>query len=330
MQSLLMEKQNSILPTIGLDLMGSDEDSNFVLASLLPILQSLKHSAHFVLFGEEKNKEALDATPFISYQIASNAISMEENPLTAVRQKKGSSLHLGMQALKNQEIQAFISMGNTGALMLAAKLQLDTLPSITRPALLTLLPTKNQEMVVLDVGANTLCKGSHLVEFAAMGIAYQKARGIKQPKVGLLNIGTEAVKGTPELQEAYQKLSELNTNYQYPFFCGNIEARDAFQGSVDVLVTGGFAGNIFLKTSEGIGELLLNKLSKHPHIEELQEQLDYSQYPGALLCGVNGLVIKCHGSARSSSFSHSLICAIRLLEERFLDRIKEEVCRFFS
>lgn len=328
MESLFMEKKNRHLPSIGLDLMGSDEDSTTLLTSLIPILHRLQHSAHFVLFGEQKNKEALDSIPFITYKIASDTISMEENPLIAVRQKKGSSLHLGMQALQHQEIQAFISMGNTGALMLAAKLQLETLPSINRPALLTLLPTKHQPMVVLDVGANTTCKGSHLVEFAAMGIAYQKARGIKQPKVGLLNIGTEATKGTIELQEAYQKLSDLSSVYEYSFFNGNTEAREAFQGSIDVLVTGGFAGNIFLKTCEGIGELLLDKITLHT--QKLREQLDYSQYPGALLCGVNGLVMKCHGSARSSAFSHSLLSAIQLLEERFLERIKDEVCRFFS
>lgn len=331
MQSPFMEKKkNKTLPSIGLDLMGSDEDSTTVLTSLLPIIESLQNSARFVLFGDEKNKTALESIAFASYKIASDVISMEENPLTAVRQKKGSSLHLGMQALQNKEIQAFISMGNTGALMLAAKLQLDTVPSITRPALLTLLPSKEKEIVVLDVGANTLCKSSHLIEFAAMGIAYQKARGIQKPKVGLLNIGIEATKGTPELQEAYQKLSELSHSYEYPFFVGNIEARAAFLGTVDVLVSGGFAGNIFLKTCEGIGELLLDKISQHAPNQKLKEQLDYSQYPGAILCGVNGLVIKCHGSARSSSFSHSLTCAIRLLEEHFLERIKEEIGKFFS
>jgi glycerol-3-phosphate acyltransferase PlsX len=329
-QSLSMEKKNKILPSIGIDLTGSDEDSNLVAASLLPILESLKHVARFILFGEEKNKEQLDTIPFISYKIASEAISMEEKALTAIRERKGSSIHLGIQALENKEIDAFISMGNTGALMLAAKLQLGTLPSITRPALMTLLPTKKQQLAILDVGANTTCRSDHLVEFAAMGIAYQKARGIKHPKVGLLNIGTESSRGTTELQEAYQKLSALSSEYEWPFFSGNVEARDAFQGSIDVLVTGGFAGNIFLKTCEGIGELLLDKLSKDLTSQELQRQLDYGQYPGALLCGVNGLVIKCHGSARSASFSHSLSSAVTLLEEHFLLRIKEEVGKFFS
>ena len=321
----IMEKKNRLLPSIGLDLMGSDEDSNVVLTSLLPILKSLEHSAHFTLFGEEKNIELFRSIPFISYQIASELISMDEKPLWAARRKKKSSMHLGIQALKNKEIQAFISMGSTGALMATARLYLKTLPSITRPALLTFLPTKNKEMVLLDVGASSISKGSHLVEFAAMGIAYQKTRGIKNPTVGLLNIGTEAIKGPPELQKAYQTLSK-----SYPFFYGNIEGRDAFEGLVNVLVTDGFTGNIFLKTSEGIARFILDTLKEHNSLKALSNRLDYSEYPGALLCGVDGIVIKCHGTAKAPSFHHSLINAISLLEQNFLTTLKEELSLFFS
>jgi glycerol-3-phosphate acyltransferase PlsX len=324
-QPLFTQKKTKILPAVGLDLMGSDEDSSFVLDSLIPILKSLEHSAHFILFGEEKNEEALKSIPSISYQISSDIVQMDENPLLAVRKKKGSSLHLGMRALKNKEIGAFISMGNTGALMATARLHLDTLPNISRPALLTLLPTKKKEMVLLDVGANTNCKGSHLVEFAAMGIAYQKARGIKEPGVGLLNIGREAIKGPPELQKAYKMLSK-----SYPFFHGNVEGRDAFEGLVDVLVTDGFTGNIFLKTSEGIAGFLLDKLSAYSQLKELRSRLDYSEYPGALLAGVNGLVIKCHGTAKSASFHHSLTSALYLLEHNFLDTLSQELLSLFS
>lgn len=320
-----MEKKNSPLPSIGLDIMGSDEDPASVLTSLLPILKKLKDSARFVVFGEEKNSELVKDSPFCSYQTAADAITMEDEPLWAVRKKRNSSLHLGMQALKNKEIQAFISMGNTGALMATARLSLQTLPKISRPALLTLLPTKNREMAVLDVGANATFKESHLVEFAAMGIAYQKARGIHQPKVGLLNIGTEARKGPPEIQKAYQALAKT-----YPFFCGNIEGRDAFEGHLDVLVSDGFTGNIFLKTSEGIARFLLNSLGNRSELQELRSRLDYSEYPGALLCGVDGLVMKCHGTGNSASLYHSLTNVISLLEGRFLDLLASELSLFFS
>lgn len=305
--------------------MGSDEDSSDVLMSLIPILNSLQHSAKFTLFGEEKNVELFKTIPFVSYQISSDVVSMDEDPLLAMRRKKGSSLHLGMKALKNKSIQAFISMGNTGALMATARLHLDTLPGITRPALLTLLPTKKGQMAMLDVGASSACEENHLVQFAAMGAAYQKARGIKEPKVGLLNIGTEALKGPPEVQKAYKMLTK-----SYPFFYGNVEAREAFEGNVDVLVTDGFTGNIFLKTSEGIARFLMDKLSKYSQMEEVKSRLDYSQYPGALLAGVNGLVIKCHGTAKSDSFSLSLQEAIELLSQNFLETLKEELPLFFS
>jgi len=321
----VQKSKNKPLPSIGIDLMGSDEDSSLLLTSLIPILEKFKHSAHFVLFGEEKNQEFLESVPFISYQISHEVVLMDEDPLLAVRRKKGSSLHIGMKALKAKNIQAFISMGNTGALMATARIHLKALSKITRPALLTLLPSKNKETVILDVGANSECKSSHLVGFAAMGVAYQKARGVKNPKVGLLNIGEEAVKGPPELQKAYKALAKT-----YPFFHGNVEGRDAFEGIVDVLVTDGFTGNIFLKTSEGIARVLLDTLSEHAELKHLRKRLDYSEYPGALLAGVNGIVIKCHGTANSASFPHSLTSAITLLERNFIENLEKELSSFFS
>ena len=316
-----MEKtNNNLFPTIGIDLMGSDEDSQTVLSSLIPTLEKNKQFAHFVLFGEEKNKFLLQSLPFISYKIASDQIGMDENPLIAVRRKKNSSIHLGILALKNKEIDAFISKGNTGALMATARAHLKTLPSITRPALLTLLPTKRNEIAILDVGANTTCKSSHLAEFAAMGVAYQKARGIDQPKIGLLNIGIEPIKGTPELRDAYKTLSKLNDHHEYPVFSGNVEARDVFEGEVDVLITDGFTGNIFLKTAEGIARFLLEQLKDNPAFPHLQSKLDYSEYPGALLSGVRGIVIKCHGSSKSEAFHHSIRSAVQLLKQNFLYR----------
>jgi phosphate acyltransferase len=321
----VQKTKSSPLPTIGIDLMGSDEDSSLLLTSLIPILNDFKNSAHFVLFGEEKNRSLLASIPFISYQISPEVVLMGEDPLLAVRRKKKSSLHTAMKALKTKTIQAFISMGNTGALMATARIHLKTLPKISRPALLTLIPSKNKETVILDVGANSECKSSHLVGFAAMGVAYQKARGIENPSAGLLNIGEEAVKGPPELQKAYKALAKA-----YPFFHGNIEGRDAFEGVVDVLVTDGFTGNIFLKTSEGIARVLLETLSDHADLKHLKKRLDYSEYPGALLAGVNGIVIKCHGTANSASFPHSLTSAITLLKRNFIETLEKEISFFFS
>ncbi len=187
---------------------------------------------------------------------------MDDDPLIAVRRKKDSSLCQGLQYLKEKKIDAFVSAGNTGALLFAAKTTLKTLKGIDRPALLALLPTKKKEVAVLDVGANLSLKPDHIVQFAQMGIAYQKSRGIENPIVGLLNIGIEAKKGTPQLQEAYLKLDAMNRDQ--PFFAGNIEGKDVFHGNIDVLVTDGFTGNVFLKTAEGIAAFILEQLEQAP------------------------------------------------------------------
>ncbi len=329
-------RENQFTPCIGLDLLGSDADSAYILESALPILESLQTRAHFRLFGEEKNRETLRSIPFISYEIAPETITMADSPLSAVRKKKNASMILGIKALKNKQIDAFISMGNTGALITSARANLKTLPFIKRPALLALLPSKKNKIAVLDVGANTECKTSHLLDFAAMGLAYQKIRGIEKPTVGLLNIGTEALKGPPLLRDTYKYLSELSKKHSYPFFLGNVEGRDVFEGHIDVLITDGFTGNVFLKTSEGIADFLLDQLKTEPTslaesktLEMLQKRLTSSEHSGATLAGVDGLVIKCHGNARPKAILHSLTNAIELLEENFLETIKAEISSFF-
>lgn len=215
---------------------------------------------------------------------------MEDAPLAAIRSKRGSSLCIGIRMLKEGLLQAFISAGNTGALIACAKIELPELPGVERPALMTLLPTRLGEMAVLDVGANTTYKVKHLVQFAAMGVAYQKSRGIEVPKVGLLNIGSEARKGTPELQLAYNELLALSKKKNASFsFSGNIEGRDVFNGEIDVLITDGFTGNVFLKTAEGIAAVIMEELhspliqESSPQVKEilahLQQRLHYAEYP---------------------------------------------------
>ncbi|MES2200079.1 MAG: phosphate acyltransferase [Chlamydiota bacterium] len=328
-----MQKKTNLdnfLPSIGIDLMGSDTDSCFIIDSLLPVLDSLQESAHFVIFGKEECIRSIPPCSHISYEVASESIEMGDHPLWAARRKKNSSLTLGIQALKRKSIHAFISMGNTGALLTTARAQLKTLPSITHPALLALLPTKKGIVTVLDVGANVDYKSAHLIEFAAMGIAYQKTRGITKPTVGLLNIGKEALKGPSELQQAYLELEKLSNNHDYPFFLGNIEGRDVFEGSVDVLVTGGFAGNIFLKTAEGMAQFVLGQLPPASSLEPFQHKLDYRKYPGAALCGVTGIVIKCHGEAKVQALTQSILSAIDLVKKDFIEKIQTEISSFYT
>jgi glycerol-3-phosphate acyltransferase PlsX len=321
-------------PRIGVDLLGSDTPPELLLSAVIKELPDLERGAFLTLFGTEELFKNLPSSSPISRVIATEIITMEDEPLIAARRKKNSSIVLGMRMLKQRALDAFVSAGNTGALMASAHLNLPMLPKIARPALLTLLPTKNKDIAVLDVGANVTCKADHLLQFASMGLAYQKTRGIAHPTVGLLNIGSEAKKGTPELREAYQRLKLLNKDsaLDAPIFIGNVEGRNAFQGEIDVLVTDGFSGNVFLKTAEGMAAFILDELQSSATEEgspalktllsTLQKRLHYAEYPGAILCGVEGIVVKCHGDSSPSALLHSIRVATSLIEHCFLEKIK--------
>ncbi len=315
---------------IGVDLMGSDTPPEVLFQAVLQLSEE-NAGAELVVFATD---EVLNALSWTGSSIAvKDFISMEDDPIFAVRRKRDSSMAVGMRILQEKGIDAFISAGNTGALLLTAKTTLTTLAKIDRPALLTLLPTKGTEIAVLDVGANLTLKSKHILQFAAMGIAYQKSRGIVNPTVGLLNVGTEAKKGTPQLREAYQKLESLNRDF--PTFIGNVEGKDAFQGNIDVLVTDGFTGNVFLKTAEGIAAFILEDLEENAgqdcslHLKgvlsQLRKRLHYAEYPGAILCGVDGIVVKCHGDSTPEALMSGVRGAIRLVQHDFLDKIKSQL-----
>jgi len=323
-----MKLRNSI--RIGIDLMGSDTAPEAIYQAVLQLLQD-GFPAEIVFFVSQDVSGELDAS--LEIVPCSQVIQMEDDPLVAVRRKKESSLCQGLKYLKEARIDAFVSAGNTGALLHAAKTTLKTLPGIARPAMLALLPTKKKEVAVLDVGANLTIKPHHIVQFAAMGIAYQKSRGIAKPTVGLLNIGAEAKKGTPQLQEAYLKLDAMNREEK--IFAGNIEGKDVFNGTIDVLVTDGFTGNVFLKTAEGLAAFILEQLEQHfiegsfshltHELATLRSRMHYAEYPGAILCGVNGIVVKCHGDSSPQTFLHGIKGALRLVEHGFLEKIKSQL-----
>ncbi len=328
-----MRGKNKI--NIGVDLLGSDMRPSDLLEAVLIFSKELKPSVHLTLFGTSPLFGRRRSPNNVTFYPVKEVIEMDDAPLTAIRRKRNSSICLGIKQLKEGELQAFISAGNTGALMACSKLFLPSLAKVERPALLTLLPTRKNEIAVLDVGANTTYKAKHLVQFAAMGVAYQRSRGVKVPKVGLLNIGSEAKKGTPELQEAYHLLQKKNASFA---FVGNIEGRDVFQGEIDVLVTDGFTGNVFLKTAEGIASVILEEIETSisidecsPHnkgvLAELRSRLHYAEYPGALLCGVDGIVIKCHGYASPQSLNRSIVTAHRLVEHSFLETVRKALKR---
>ncbi len=310
--------------------MGSDTSPDALLDAILHAhtLESLVLFATKEVFAGRKESELVHFCPVQEF------ISMEDDPLLVLRRKKNSSLCVGIRALQEKKIDAFVSAGNTGALMAYATFQLPMLPSIKRATLLTLLPTKKREVAVLDVGANVTAKSCDLLQFAQMGIAFQKSRGVPHPLVGLLNIGTEEKKGTQELRDAYQQLLTLNEKER--LFIGNIEGRDVFKGEIDVLVTDGFTGNVFLKTAEGIAGFILDQLKSESAfsfspflrvlITALERRLQYADYPGAVLAGIDGVVVKCHGNLEPIALVNAIKGASLLVTGAFLEKIRSELC----
>lgn len=317
---------------IGIDLMGNDNSPETLLA-ILRTLQ-LPEGIELIAFGlPEFEKNA--GIPYVS---AKEFISMEDAPLEALRRKRETSLLIGLRYLKSAQIDAFVSAGNTGALVSGAKIVLGNIPGISRAALLARMPTKKDPVVVLDVGAVVQAKASHLVQFALLGAAFAKIQGIERPTVGLLNIGSEPLKGTSELKAAYQILNNLPNP---PFhFAGNIEGKSVFDGNVDILITDGFTGNVFLKTAEGIASLILDRLETalpppeltklHPLIHDLQRNLHYTEYPGAVLAGVRGTVIKCHGYSTPRGFANAVLGAAELTRRGFSQQLRIQIDKTFQ
>lgn len=325
--------------------MGSDHPPQTLFEAVIQFAHQLSSKHRLLVIAEEKIVQHLfsshraffnsPAGKCISFLPSGETIEPEESPLQAIRRKKNSSISLGIRLHADGEIDAFISPGNTGALILSAVLTLKCLEGIDRPALLATLPTECGPVSVLDVGANVSCKPSHLIQFAQMGAVYQRcSQNIKVPRVGLLNIGVEAQKGTAGLREAYKAL-ESYSGLSKMHFVGNVEGRDVFSGKIDVLVTDGFTGNVFLKTAEGTSSFILKETIKAFHtklpkesksiLEALNSHLDYSEYPGAILCGINGVVVKVHGNSGPQSLFNGIKGTFYLLQQRLLQKMKEQL-----
>jgi phosphate acyltransferase len=260
---------------------------------------------------------------------ARQQVEMDESPLEAVRRKRDSSLAIGIQMLRDGEGSAFITLGNTGALVATSALLLPRLPGIERPALLARMPTRQGEVVVLDVGAQVAPSPHQLVQYAQMGVAFcQVVAGIENPTVGLLNIGEEAGKGTAAARQAYQALEAAAPHHKLRFL-GNVEGREVFQGKVDLLVTDGFTGNVFLKSSEGVCAFLLEyllPLAGDALKQELNRFARYVREPsGALLCGVDGLVMKCHGASSPAALVQTLPVAFDWIQRGLISAMKQQL-----
>lgn len=271
----------------------------------------------------------------ISIRHASEVISGDESPVDAIRHKRDASIMVALRLCKNKEADAVVSAGNTGAYFAGAFRTLGRIKGIRRPALTAFMPTVNKtKSVMMDVGANADCKPENLAQFAQMGSLYaEKILGIANPKVYLVNIGTEEQKGNELSQKAYALLKE-NKNIN---FCGNIESRELTTGFADVIICDGFTGNVIIKAIEGTSSALFGLLKKSfmktlttkisalmmkPHIKSLKSMLDYSEYGGVPLLGIDGVVVKAHGSSNAKAFENAIKSAIVFAETGLNDELR--------
>ncbi len=328
------------LPRIAVDAMGGDEGVRVMVEGAA--LARRRHDRFkFLLVGDEARiKAALERHPNMrgASEIlhADDVVSGEERPTQALRRAKTTSMGMAINAVKTGDAGAAVSAGNTGALMAMSKLALRTMPGIDRPALAALLPTLGEnDVIMLDLGANTESDARNLVQFAIMGAAYARiVTGREAPRVRLLNIGTEENKGTDNLQNAAAQLRSATGLAMK--FDGFVEADKINRGDVDVVVTDGFSGNIALKAVEGaarfVGDLLkrsfmsslrskIGFLISRPATELLRHHLDPNNHNGAVFLGLNGVVVKSHGSATALGVANAVAVTARLLEESLTERI---------
>lgn len=326
--------------TIALDAMGGDDGASVVVPAALQALQ--RHSQlHLILVGDESV-----LTPALSQQNydkarltihhATQVVEMDDPPALALRTKKDSSMRVAINLVKEGVASACVSSGNTGALMATARYVLKTLPGIDRPAIASSLPTTKGHTHMLDLGANVGCSADHLYQFAVMGSILSSAvDGLSSPRVGLLNIGSEDIKGSDEIREAGRMLQGSNLNYT-----GFIEGNGIHTGEADVVVCDGFVGNVSLKTSEGVAKMvsyylreefkrsMLNKLVgllAMPVLNAFKSRVDPRNYNGASLLGLKGIVVKSHGGADAVAFANAVDIALLEVAQNVPELIRQQL-----
>ena len=329
--------------TLAVDAMGGDNAPEMVVAGLSSSAE--RHpTAKFLLVGDEAKLAPLlaqhrRAAGACTIRHAPDVIGSDMKPTAALR-LRGASMRLAIEAVAQGEASGVVSAGNTGALLALAKIVLKTLPGIDRPAMAAIGPSARGDVVMLDLGANVLCDARNLVEFAIMGDVFARTvLGLTAPSIGLLNVGSEELKGDDRLRTAANVLRQSHIAAQ---FHGFVEGHDIAAGTTDVIVTDGFTGNVALKTGEGalrlMGGLLrqvfsaslsarLGYLLARPGLDRLREWLDPRRYNGAVMLGLNGVVVKSHGGTDALGFAHALDVAMDMVVHRFNERIREGLGR---
>ncbi|MGI6119582.1 MAG: phosphate acyltransferase PlsX [Desulfosporosinus sp.] len=325
---------------IAIDAMGGDNAPEEIIKGTL-MAAEIWPELHLILVGQQERIQPFIAAPKltnISLVEASERIGMDEHPAKAVRRKKDASIVVATRLVKSGEANAVVSAGNTGAQMVAALLGLGRIERIERPAIATVLPTAEGGKLILDVGANLDASPLHLCQYALMGSIYaEKILGIPNPRVGLLNIGNEEGKGNELTQKAYSLLKVASVN-----FIGNVEGRDVPYGRADVVVCEGFVGNILLKTAEGLAGALFEQIKEKitatmirklgalvvkPGLQDIAKMMDYAEYGGAPLLGVNGISIICHGSSRRKAIFNAIRVARECVQVRLIEQIQEDLSK---
>ena len=319
---------------VAVDAMGGDFGPRVLVEGALRASQ--EYQAEILLVGREALiKKEIDTLPHSRAKItiinASESIDMEEG-LLSIRRKKKSSIRIGTELVKTKEADAFVSTGNTAAVVYISKKVLGALQGVERPALSLLVPTLKGLTLLTDVGANVNCKPQHLVQFAVMGQVFMESvLRLKNPRVALMSVGEEEIKGNDLTKEVHERLMSSSLN-----FIGNIEGKDIYSGQADVIVSDGFTGNIALKVSEGVVETFFNmartEIMKNffakigftlmkRNVKKLYKKIDYAEYGGAHLLGLNGVCIIGHGRSNSNAVKN----AVRMAREFVLQRVQEKI-----
>ncbi|MDH5480273.1 MAG: phosphate acyltransferase PlsX [Nitrosomonas sp.] len=327
--------------TVAIDCMGGDHGPHITVPSAVDYLRR-DPEIDIILVGiPDAIKAELDAlkvqlSPRLRLHAATEVVGMDEPPALALRGKKDSSMRVAINLVKNGEAQACVSAGNTGALLATSRFVLKTIPGVDRPALAAALPTIKGHTYILDLGANIDCTPKQLLQFGVMGSSLVSSIENKvAPSVGLLNIGEEDIKGNEIVKCASELLQNSGLN-----FYGNIEGDDIYKGTTDIVVCDGFVGNVTLKTSEGLAQMLATYLREEfkrnlltklagaiatPVIKAFKRRVDHRQYNGASLLGLRGIVVKSHGSADNYAFCSAINRAVEEVRGGMLRRISEQV-----
>lgn len=325
---------------IALDAMGGDYGPEVLITGAL--CAAKKAGLQIVLVGDQDflqthiDKIVTDGEPSpLSILHASEVVGMDEYPVDAIRRKKDSSIMVAFEQARQGKVEAVVSAGNSGATLAAALRKLGRIKNVARPGITSMFPTLKNPVMLMDIGANVDCRPLHLFQFGVMASAYSSIYTSGKPRVGLLSIGEESGKGNTLVKETYELLKESSLN-----FIGNVEGRDVYKGDVDVIVCDGFVGNNVLKVSEGLADAVMQMLREEimkstlakigyllarPAFKRFKKRVDYSEYGGAPILGIDGVGIVCHGKSNANAIKNAILEAVKMIENDVQNRILRDL-----